>query len=87
MPSSWPAPASRPAARRTTAASWLAQLDVDGIAPAELVTLAHDPQTSGGLLAAIPEDRRRASVGTLDAAAVDHWLIGRVEAGAGIAFI
>ena len=28
----------------------------DGVAP-ELVTLAHDPQTSGGLLSAVPADR------------------------------
>ena len=55
--------------------------------PAELVTLAHDPQTSGGLLAAIPEEDVVRVSGQLRAAAVDHWVIGRVEAGAGIAFI
>ena len=47
----------------------------------ELVTLAHDPQTSGGLLAAVPDDR----VDTVEAAFnqrdVDRWWIGRVEAG------
>jgi selenide,water dikinase len=62
-------------------------LEVSGAVSAEIVTLAHDPQTSGGLLAAIPEvDVVRVS-GQLHAAAVDHWLIGRVETGSGIAVI
>ena len=63
--------------------SWTSTASV----PGELVTLAHDPQTSGGLLAAIPEEDVVRVSGQLRAAAVDHWLIGRVEAGAGIAFI
>jgi selenide,water dikinase len=45
-----------------------------------VVTLAHDPQTSGGLLAAISPtevaDVRRA----LADGGVEHWLVGRVEA-------
>ena len=49
-----------------------------GVSP-ELVVLAHDPQTSGGLLAAVPAgdvaDLRRA----FDAAGVESWQIGRVE--------
>ncbi len=48
--------------------------------PRELVALADDPQTSGGLLAAVDRaslvDVRRA----LDAAGVEHWVIGRAEA-------
>jgi selenide, water dikinase len=54
--------------------------------PDELVTLAHDPQTSGGLLAAVSGDRLTAVETDLDAAGVDHWRIGRVEGdgGAGI---
>jgi selenide,water dikinase len=52
--------------------------------PAELVTLAHDPQTSGGLLAAIPADRMAAVEADLAAAGVEHWRVGRVEAPADV---
>jgi selenide,water dikinase len=55
----------------------------DGV-PSDLVTLAHDPQTSGGLLAAIPSDRLAAVESALDEAGVEHWRVGRVEEGAGI---
>ena len=44
------------------------------------VTLAHDPQTSGGLLAAVPPDALNEVVRDLRAVAVDAWQIGRVEA-------
>jgi selenide,water dikinase len=60
-----------------------------GISPA-LVTLAHDPQTSGGLLAAVPADRLAAVEADLEAAGVEAWRVGRVEAadgdGAGVGF-
>jgi selenide, water dikinase len=58
----------------------------DGVAP-ELLTLAHDPQTSGGLLASVPADRVEAVEDDLRAAGVDIWRIGRVEGdvGSGIA--
>jgi selenide,water dikinase len=46
----------------------------------DLVTLAHDPQTSGGLLAAVPMDRLTAVRAGLDGAGVEHWVVGRVEA-------
>lgn len=49
-----------------------------GVTP-ELVTLAHDPQTSGGLLAAIPSGRVRDLEAALDRAEVQHWRVGRVE--------
>jgi selenide,water dikinase len=54
----------------------------DGVPP-EKVVLAHDPQTSGGLLAAIPPAIRAAVEADLDARDVPHWRIGHVEASAG----
>lgn len=48
--------------------------------PAEIVTLAHDPQTSGGLLAAVAGADVEGLGLALQAAGVDHWWIGRVEA-------
>jgi selenide,water dikinase len=63
-------------------------LDVGAAIPPALVTLAHDPQTSGGLLAAIPPDRLAAVQSALALAKVAHWRIGRVEAGAaGVALV
>ena len=56
-----------------------------GVAP-ELVALAHDPQTSGGLLAAVPPGEVDAVKADLTAAGVGAWVVGRVEAGeAGVA--
>ncbi len=48
--------------------------------PPELVVLAHDPQTSGGLLAAVDPTGLDALLRALDAKAVDHWLVGHVAA-------
>jgi len=53
--------------------------EIDAAVPAELVALAHDPQTSGGLLAAIPPDRWEVVRGALDIAGVEHWVVGCVE--------
>jgi selenide,water dikinase len=50
------------------------------VAP-EIVTLAHDPQTSGGLLAAVPRGKLAGLEADLAAAGVSSWRIGRVEAG------
>ncbi|HET7030782.1 MAG TPA: selenide, water dikinase SelD [Candidatus Limnocylindrales bacterium] len=58
-------------------------LRVDEHVAAEVVTLAHDPQTSGGLLAAVPPDRLKGLRADLAAAGVEHWLIGHVEDRAG----
>ena len=65
--------------RRFVAAALTLGLDV----PPELVSLAHDPQTSGGLLAAIPRDGVKDLHRDLEAAGVRHWAVGRVDAATG----
>ena len=52
--------------------------------PSEVVTLAFDPQTSGGLLAAVPAEQVDAVDHRLEEAGVERFWIGRVEAGAGL---
>jgi selenide, water dikinase len=54
-------------------------LSIGSTVPAELVTLAHDPQTSGGLLAAIAPGALPATLEALDRAGVAAWVVGRVE--------
>jgi selenide,water dikinase len=63
--------------RRFTASS----LAVGGGVAPELVALAHDPQTSGGLLAAVPSAGVEAVLADLAAAGVDAWRVGDVRAG------
>ena len=55
-------------------------LTVGAGVPDEVVTLAHDPQTSGGLLAAVPASARAAVLRDLARAGVATWTVGRVEA-------
>ena len=62
--------------RRFVAPSLTVADDVDP----ELITLAHDPQTSGGLLAAIPPAVVKDLHADLKSAGVRHWAVGRVEA-------
>jgi selenide,water dikinase len=45
------------------------------------VALAHDPQTSGGLLAAVSADALAGVEASLAAADVRAWRVGRVEEG------
>ena len=51
------------------------------------MTLAHDPQTSGGLLAAVPRSDLERVEADLASAGVRSWRIGRVEVGEGIALV
>jgi selenide,water dikinase len=55
-------------------------LDVAPGVPPELMTLAHDPQTSGGLLAAIPREAVKGLHKDLVDAGLEHWPVGRVDA-------
>lgn len=55
----------------------------DGL-PAELITLAHDPQTSGGLLAAVATDEVDALLESIRVAGCEAWRVGRVESGSGV---
>jgi selenide,water dikinase len=55
-------------------------LDITDEAAEDQIALAHDPQTSGGLLAAIPWERLPAVERALRAAGVEAWRVGRVEA-------
>jgi selenide,water dikinase len=55
-------------------------LEVGANVPPELVALAHDPQTSGGLLASVTPDRLAAVEADLAESGVPSWRIGRVEA-------
>ncbi len=56
---------------------------VDGVAD-ELVALAFDPQTSGGLLASVPAERAATLRAAFDAAGLHLRRIGRVEEGSGV---
>ena len=56
---------------------------VGAIDPA-IVTLAHDPQTSGGLLASVPTADVEAVEADLTVAGVPCWRVGRVVSGSGI---
>ncbi|MFL5714273.1 MAG: selenide, water dikinase SelD [Chloroflexota bacterium] len=56
-----------------------ASLDTGGDIAPETLALAFDPQTSGGLLAAVPQVLVPTVGDGLDAAGVEHWWVGQVE--------
>jgi selenide,water dikinase len=58
---------------------------VESTAPAELETLAYDPQTAGGLLVTLPAARRVVVEAAFAAAGLDLWPVGRVTEGSGVA--
>jgi selenide,water dikinase len=57
-------------------------LEIAANVPPEVTVLAADPQTSGGLLAAIPAADLADTIDALDAAGVRAWTVGRVGSGA-----
>ncbi len=60
-----------------------ARIDVGEVAP-ELVELAYDPQTAGGLLVSLPRDKAMALQAEFAAAGLFLARIGTVEAGSGV---
>ena len=54
-------------------------LEIGGSVAPELVTLAHDPQTSGGLLAAIPPEFVAELESAFARSDIPHWRVGHVE--------
>jgi selenide,water dikinase len=62
-----------------------AELELDDDVASNLVALALDPQTSGGLLAAVPADDLDGIQRALAEAGVDACRVGSVESGSGMA--
>lgn len=62
------------------------RLEVDGAAP-ELVELAHDPQTAGGLLISLPRDRGMGLEAEFARAGLFLARVGAVVDGAGVALV
>ena len=61
-----------------------AELSVGADIPGEVVSLAHDPQTSGGLLAAVSAADADDVSTALAAAGVESWRVGAVAQGSGV---
>ena len=60
---------------------------VDPAVPADIEDFLYDPQTSGGLLMAVPEDRSSWLEGRLREDGFSCWRIGHVEEGAGLSVL
>jgi selenide, water dikinase len=76
-------PGNMPGGGRTNAEHFAPGLALERGLDADLVQLLHDPQTSGGLLAAVDPGRQAAAEAAFAAAGVTAWPIGRVLARSG----
>ena len=61
------------------------KVTLEGELSINLLTLLYDPQTSGGLLIAVPEEKASQFQAEADARAIPMWQIGTVSTGSGIA--
>ena len=76
-----------PEAAHPTGAQTFVRVSADKSVSPDLLTLLFDPQTSGGLLAAVPADRVSAVRAALEDQDVPSWEIGEVQEGSGIAVV
>jgi selenide,water dikinase len=76
-------PGNVPGGARTNAEHFAPQVKGAGGIDPGLVTLLHDPQTSGGLLAAIAPAYLDRAVSALRGAGAGAWVVGRVRERAG----
>jgi selenide,water dikinase len=60
-----------------------AHVDADGV-PDDLLALAYDPQTSGGLLVALPAEKSLSLQAAFQSRKLPAWRIGRVVEGDGV---
>ena len=58
-------------------------VDGDGV-PDDLLAVAYDPQTSGGLLVALPAEKSLALQDAFETSGLRVWRVGRVAEGAGV---
>ena len=63
------------------------KVTLEGELSINLLTLLYDPQTSGGLLIAVPEEKASQFQAEADARAIPMWQIGTVSTGSGIAIL
>jgi len=63
------------------------RVTVEGELSINFQTLLYDPQTSGGLLIAVPEEKAAEFQAEADARTIPMWQIGSAAAGSGITIL